>query len=160
LADDYSQPKYSSEFSSSFISDFTTTLDWYFSNCCSRGISGGNGNHFPLAFRAFSSHLLHLPKQGSLSLNASSDFLPGSGYFLIWSHQGTRLYTCLCGNGPTATYNRLFRGAWNHLHNFILTLLHILPTLSIFMQRNTCLDKEQRLLLQPFLGLYSKYQLL
>ena len=126
---------------------------WYFSNCCSGGISGGNGHHFPLAFKVFS-------KQGFLSLNASADFLPGSGHFLIWSHQETRLYTCLCGDGPTAPYNRLFRGAWNPLHDFIPTLPHSLPTLSIFMQRNTRLDKEQRLLLQPFLGLYSKYQLL
>lgn len=71
------------------------------------GISGGNGVSFSQPFKVF--------KQGFLPW--MPQLTSGSGHFLsgVTMKPGS---TCLCGNGPTATYNRLFRGAWKPLHDF------------------------------------------
>lgn len=128
-----------------------TTLDQCFSNWCSTETPGENGHWFLSSSNASSSYWLCLPKQGSPSLNALQ-FLSGANNIHSWNSKSWALYLPWW-QGPDYHLRCTFWVAWNHLCDFIPTLPHILPTSVIFKQRSTRLDKEQKLTLQPSLGL-------
>lgn len=143
---DSAQSKYSSTFSSPFTPISPIILHQFLKPVFQRN-SWRKWTAFSLA--ASSSYPLHPPKQGS-----------PSSHVWKWIPPGFQPLSFLPAFVPVALLPSSvpFGVAWNCWHDFILILLHIFPILGTFKQRNTRLVKEQKLPLQPALGLFSKQQ--